>query len=521
MAKKNTGDKEVQPSLFSDGENSSPDGQPTSVASEIIAEKPASETAHEVDDKALRRHDGDLRVVRHPVEFAALVPVTWRISALSRKLWMFMISYSLQAKGVATDEGVTWRVALNTLKRDAAYDSNDLDHLRDSIRELQRTLVDWSSSARDRKGEIKPWSSTQLLGSVEFVIDVSGRHCVEWSLPAVLLRQIREHKQYYESSLLVATQISRYSTLALLSLASRYKTSPNGLTIRRPWREWVPIFTGESEEAARMTRKGTGGKKSKAAAEDGSDEKYREFRYFNRDVISKAVAELNAVQDEFWVEPLPGRKSGSRTIHDLQFRIITREDYKPPAKPAYDAMTGQALDAMVELGLTKKFALELADEHSPELCLEVAEQVKKRVADGSQATIKKPEGYFVTELHKAAEAAKKLPPMAQPANTSLSVDEALEETLKDFQANLISEARAKYPDVPIEVKMDYEARFERESLNTAPPSVQSTYKKSGIKAPLISSRFFSWLAKEQAGDGWMPSAGELLAFERSRAMRKK
>ncbi|MFK4705859.1 hypothetical protein ABIC83_002698 [Roseateles asaccharophilus] len=519
MVKKQSGKKEAQGSLF--GEAAASDPQAAQDSDAAYADRPASATAHEVEDKALRKGDGDLRVIRHPVEFAALVPVTWRISMLSRKLWLFMISYSLAGKGTATDYGVTWRVALSTLKRDAGFDSNDYDLLRSSIQELQKTLVEWSNPARDKKGEIKPWTSTQLLGSASFVIDATGRHCVEWSIPQELAMQIREHKQYYEASLQIATRISRHSTLALHSLVGRYKTSPGGLTMRKPWREWIPILTGESEDAAKHAKLLAGVRKGKLPPESGVEDKYSEYRYFNRDVVSKMVAEYNSVQDEVWVEALATKKSGSRAISDLQFKITPREDFKPAAKPAFNALTSQALDAMMELGLLKKFSLQLIEEHTPELCIQIAEQVGRRIKDGTQGAVKNPQGLYVTELNKASELLKKPKEEPQRPVKQLSVDEALDETLKDFQADLIASSKASWPGHPKEVQDDYVKRFELESLSSAPPAIQTAYKKSGLKSPMLAARFFPWLAKVEAGERWSPTMGELLAFERNRQHAKK
>lgn len=478
--------------------------------------------ATEVTERTLRSASGELRQnVRHPVEIAYFLPKRGKLGLLSNKLWIFIVSYTLANPGTRTDEGLLWRVNLTTLENDTDWNSKDRETLKEAIRECQRTLVEWSNSARNPKtNEVQEWASTQLLGSVEFVLDEKGRRCLEWTLPPTLLRQLREHTAFFESSLAIVTKFRRASTLSLYRITSRYKTNRGGYTMRKPWREWIPILTGVSNEEARHELMRKAAKKG-LPLEDR--EPYPEWRYFHRDIVKKAVKELNAVVQEYWVQPIFHKLRGGE-VAELQFQVIMRAGFKPskPAPELSEAMA--AVHALQELGLTNKFAQTLCAEYSSELCLEVARSVAARVADGTQKRVENVPGFLLSEIKKAAavKAAKERPVETRPP-MPVSSDEAFDAALSDYRAQLVADARKLWTELPDSQRLDYTERFKQENISHASPQVQRVFAKDKeqLKSPLILSRFYPWLAEQLAGGKWAPSDRELLAFERNRATKGK
>lgn len=505
--------KSPQSPLFQQPE----DGEPPE---EEVPVRPASSNATEIHELTLRKQDGDLRNVRHPVEMAAIEPKTRKLTLLSRKLWMFLVSYSLSVEGIMTSVGILWRVQMSTLQKDVQFDSNDTAHLKESIRQCQKTLVEWAASARDKEtGETRTWTSTQLLGSVDFVIDQHGRKCLEWNFPPALLRQMLAHKHWFESSLHIANMLSRHSSLALFQVVSRYKTSPSGLTERRPWREWIPVLTGESDEAAEMSSRLRDAKKGGSAdAVAAKGAKYKEWRYFNRDVIAPAVTELNQVLDDVWVEAVPIKAGGK--IESLQFKVTPRDGFKRKRTSGGDVPQDyeKAVEAMARLGLLASLAIQLCKEHTPELMLQVSALVSERVSDSRKPPVENVQGFFinvmkekVAERDAAAEKAVQTTPQRP-----VSADKMADESLEDYRAYLTEKARRDWDAMPTEVKDDYKQRFTDEELPSAPSVVKTAHAKSGIELPIVRSRFFNWLAKDRAGEEWSPNDRMLLAFERSR-----
>lgn len=507
----------------------------------------------QIAETTLRKPDGELRDVRKPVEMAVIEPKTRKINLWSRKAWLFLVSYSLTHEGTLTQDGTVWRVPLTTLMKDAKFGSKDRRHLKESIKECQKTLVEWSGSARDSlTGQTRLWSSTQLLGSVEFVEDERGLACIEWSLPPVLLRQLREYKHFYMVSLEVVADIKLNCTLALYEIICRYKTNPAGLTMRRPWREWIPLLTGESDENAELRidlKAGKGASKVR--------QRYGEYRYFRRDVVQRAVAELNEVQDEFTIEPVPIMRG--RSVEELQFRIQLREgtrrstaaSARPAAAPAGAPADPQVLQKAVQAGASPHFATRLYAEYGPEQLASSAQTAL------STPGVRNPAGFMVAKLRQdagetpvrpaasAAEtpapranrpvqsqpapppaaaagptaAARSVPnppapePLAEPVATAPSLRESLDFALSRYRTRLQVLAKSRWPALPSPERSAYLHRFEQEVV-ACTPYIRKDYAASGLKKPFVAAKFYLWLAEVQAneqGQGWTPSAEVLLA----------
>jgi len=481
---------------------------------------PASTQATEVHDLALRKQDGDLRNVRHPVEMSAIEPKTRKLTYLSHKLWMFLVSYSLQVKGTMTDLGILWRIPLSTLQHDIEYRSNDTAYLKESIRQCQRTLVEWASSARDRdSGEVRSWTSTQLLGSVEFVVDRRGIKCLEWTFPPPLLRQMQDHKHWFESSLQIANQLTRHSSLALFRVVSRYKTSPSGLTERRPWREWIPILTGESDESAALSARLRAKKTAVGDAPAGKPEKYKEWRYFNRDVVATAVKELNQVLDDIWVEARPIKVGGS--VDSLQFKVTHRNEFKRlSASGEITPEHAEAVDALTRLGLAKTLAAQLCKEHTADLMLVAARTVAARIGDARQPPVRNVQGLLITVKDElVAEQLAGKGAVAKAPRRQQTAEAMVSESLEDYRSDLADRARRDWPGMPPEVQADYLARFKADGIPKSLKVAHDHFAKSGIKEPMVRGLFFRWLACDRAGNEWTASDRVLLAFERARRAR--
>jgi hypothetical protein len=483
---------QIQPALF--------DGQQTSAE---IPTKPTLALANhpEVDPQTLRRADGELRTVRKPVEMAVLEPKTRRITLWSRKAWLLLVSYSLTTDPAKIADGMVWRIPVKTLMRDASFSSRDHAHIKESIRECQRTLVEWSESVRNSQtGEIRTWASSQLLGSVEFVTNAAGRECIEWSLPPTLLKELRAYQHYYMLSLGVVAQIGLNSTLSLYEIVCRYRTNPSGLTMRRPWQEWVPVLTGESDESARIRSQIRYGRHKAEARE-----RYGEFRYFNRDVVQKAVKELNAVQDEFLVEPLLIKEG--RAVKELQFRIYPRKAFTTSRHDKLSEQEQSAVESAVNVGVNEKVARKLVRQYG-------SDEVRAGVEEAERVPgLKNPAGYVVAQVRASGQAELDTRPSEPAARRPPTPEEGMRLALEGFRASRVENAKAHWPDLPVEVQDDYLRRFEAFARERYPYLLRE-FAATKLKKPIVRANFFQWLAEtvaNESGPGWTPSAEQLVA----------
>jgi len=140
-----------------------------------------------------------------------------------------------------------------------------------------------------------------------------------------------------------------FCPVALYEICSRYREV--GQTARQPWSWWRPVLSGkpETEETRRQ-----------------------EYRFFMRDVLKPALAEVNAVTD--LVVELVESRSG-RCISDLQFKVSLRD-----------------------LGIDELTAGQLQAEHGTELMQTCTEMLDRRLASAYPEPLREPARYLRTVL---------------------------------------------------------------------------------------------------------------------------
>lgn len=100
--------------------------------------------------------------------------------------------------------------------------------------------------------------------------------------------------------------------MALYEICARYVNNPSHLTSRQNWKTWWrPVLTGVA-----------------------ADPEKAEYRFFNRDVLKKAVAEVNAKSNLQIIGPIEFKGSDNRTVIDIQFEVHYKKYWKRNGKKA-------------------------------------------------------------------------------------------------------------------------------------------------------------------------------------------
>jgi hypothetical protein len=281
--------------------------------------------------------------------------------------------------------------------------------------------------------------------------------------------------------LAVVAEIRSNSALALYKIVSRYKSSPGGLTMRMPWRAWITPLTGEPEEALSARGK----------------PRYEEFRYFNRDVIQRAVKELNAVQSEFLVEPVAITKG--REVLELQFKITLSTAHVRPRSAKLpvednDPAAAAAIERAVEVGASPLYAATLQRDYGTSQLAQQAEIALTTPGIANRA------GFLVSSLRSVRAKTSAQLSTSQPASPLQVIQAQSPEQIVIARRNEASaQAKVIWPTLPIEVRDDYLGRFgESEACSTT--FVRKAFLESGIKKPFVAAAFFPWLAKTMAED---------------------
>lgn len=260
----------------------------TTVSAPQIEEGPESTPKHR------RRRlptSQDEALVQKANESIAIRPKKGRLTLLSRRIYNALL-YNAQQQGVDEQQ---YTLPLTTLIGDAHFNSRNVALLKEHIREMQTTLIEWNSVGT---GEQR-WTSSQLLGAVEIAERGSGYPVIiSWSYPDKVRERLLKPTRYTRILLEVGAQMRSYAAAVLFELGMQYLTSPSRLTMREDLYWWASVLTGRSDI-------------------DKVD-----YRYFKRDVLRPALAEVEALQDEFTLELIEHREG--RRVAELQFMVLRK-----------------------------------------------------------------------------------------------------------------------------------------------------------------------------------------------------
>ena len=258
------------------------------------------------------------------------------LTFMSRKLFNVMVLHAqrLGTPGAnapietATSHKYFW-VPVQDISRDAHYNSNDTQLLKEVAEELQDIRI---VSETDRE-----WTSERLLASVKLVNPAGlhkkgGKLWLGYEFPAEVMSLVMNPRTYTTLTLYYMTVLRTGAGLALYEVARSNAWKQNGLSDRRPWETWRDYLEG-------------------MPGEDMPDWK-KQYKFFKDRVLKKALSEVNTLTD-LEVE-LFEFKDGRRVV-DLQFKVTKKlqADLALPPPPIIDS---QVIERLMALGIAKQEA---------------------------------------------------------------------------------------------------------------------------------------------------------------------
>jgi hypothetical protein len=254
----------------------------------------------------------------------------------------------------------------------------------------------------------------------------------------------------------------------LYEITKRYSTNPSGVTNRDTWQWWWKILTGASEGASPP-----------------------EYKYFKRDVIKKAVDEINSVTD-LRIELIEFKEG--RWVKELQFAVELNKqsafDLDPP--PIDNAL----LSRITALGVSTAEAEKLIQRYGEEDLRNNLEVVEERLAKTTLPELESPAAYLKSALKNQYGAGRKaqndaVEIKAQKTAETEARRKATLEAEDGLRRSQASEARNRFENLLTAEQDKLLATFE-EMLKG--PSLTS-FRKSGLKTQLVSATFNNWLVK--------------------------
>ena len=416
--------------------------------------------------------------VRKAVESIAIRPVAGKLTLLSRKIFNVLLK---EAQHQGEDLSV-YRISMSELVHDASFGSNDTQLIKDQLRKMNQTQVEWNTATPDGRR----WGVTSFLSEAEIIETSNGRRStIEWSYSPKIKKRLLAPDIYARLSLEFMSQLRSAASLALYEIAVRYSTSPNGLSMREPWGWWRPVLTGIPEKEAKT---------------------YLQYRYFKRDVLSPAIAEVNAITDVD-IE-LIEHKNG-RVIEEIQFRIRAKQQ-PSLALENNNLIDSSLIKRMESLGVTRRDIDQIYGEQDETFIRATLEYVEGRIKNKKLSSVSSPSAFFKNALKKRyaePQAAAK----ADQDQKKLTEKKRLSkpELIAQFMAAKREEIRVEFDAMDADARSELIAMFEREQLPNEADTVRKTFLKSGLSSKTAETSFIAWMTKKQYGE---TSESDLLEF---------
>lgn len=397
------------------------------------------------------------------------------LSLLSRKMINVLLYYAQRMRGEEDAEGKYW-VEVSKIVKDAKFNSRDYELLRESLDELQSVKI-------IRQTENGGITSDVLIPS--FTIDNmvhssneslstgqkkrGGKLIVGFSLPVGVKELLLNPKSNY--TVLPINYVASLRTiggLVLYEITKRYSTNPSGVTNRETWQWWWRILTGAAEGAT-----------------------HPEYKYFKRDVIKKAVDEINSVTD-LRIELIEFKEG--RWVKDLQFTVELAKqgsfDLDPPP------IDNTLLSRITALGVSTSEAEKLISKHGEEELKANLEVVEERVSKPNLPQLDSPAAYLKTALKNRygdGRKAQKEASTKQAEKVAKKVAEAnaAVEEEQNLRRSLANEARDRFDALSEPEQQELLGRF----TETLKGPALTSYRKSGLKTQLVSATFNGWLVE--------------------------
>lgn len=329
---------------------------------------------------AAPRDDGaDLSadVLRKAVNTLAIVPRTRKITALARKTYNVLLFHA-QAQGVDRD---AYRVPLNQVIKTAGFNSNDHAVIKDHLRAMVSTTVEWQSPTT---GEGTHWNVCGLLAHAT-LSKVDGQNWLEWSYARNLKQQLIQPTVFARLRLETLMQFRSHAAIVLYEIGTRYVAV--GRTARQAWQWWQPVLTGNP-----------------ATDKEAPDA----YRFFKRDTILRAMAEVNALSD-IDLELVEHRQG--RRVDEIQFRITAKRQAQLQLSATVEPVDLALVSKAQALGVPEAVLDSLVRDHGEATVGEALHVLDRRAASSYPAPLQDPVRYLRALMPAGAPAA----PTAEPA----------------------------------------------------------------------------------------------------------
>lgn len=408
------------------------------------------------------------------------------LTLLKRKVFNVMMYHAQQMRtpGInapiktATSDKYFW-IPLSELAKDAAYDSKDTEFLKEQLEGLQdiRLLME----------NDKQWTSERLVSSVTLVNPEglrnnsknSGQVWFGFAFPPEVHELVMVPGEYTRLNIIYQGLLRSGTALALYEICRRFATNPSKLTYADTYEHWYNVLTGNAVNSTDLPP----------------------YKYFKRDVIKPAVAQINTLTD-IEIELIED-KNGTRKVQFLQFKVehLKQAQLAFPTPPVINL---ELIERIMKIGFSQQEATNIFAQHPESKLLGVLSFVENRINSKNSPTLDSPVAYFRWALKKGSESVDAhVKNKAKLAAPKTKVEPDVKTLMERFLTARANEAMEVYRELDIDERKDVFERFKLANTGS-----MINFDK-GIESTVVKTMLSMWYAQELWAD---PSVEDISRF---------
>lgn len=398
--------------------------------------------------------------LKKPPEAIYVKPKGGKITLTMHKAYNFLIARAA-ADGI---EHESYEVSLSDLVGDMKYGggSHNTEALKEMLRRLTATQVEWDIAGKDNRAE--EWGiSTMLAGAI------ISRGKLEYSFAPQIKHKLLDPRVFARIDLRLMEKFRTRSGLALYETCYRYINNPGGVSVRLKWQEWRDILS-----------EGAGAS---------------EWRYFNRDTLKPALAEVNAHVPDMEVAPILFHGPNGR-VAELQFRITRKRQPDLVLEGSADISPNpDLLKRLAELDFSEKEARKLFLDYEEDQILQALNVTETRVAKKSLSPIENKPAFFKKAITEGYEL-----PAAKVKQLAKKAEKAVAELESKVAADQAAASWAAFEEMSEEDRNQLTATFAQEVV-FVDPVLQAEFIKKGLSSAIVRGHLRGWLKNRSETGG--------------------
>lgn len=413
-----------------------------------------------------RRTPEDRKPLRKAVGTLAITKASHAIHPVGRKVYNVLLWHAQQDPTARQ-----YSLPLATVSKQIDFSSRNYESLKDACRAMTSTLVEWDSPST---GEVTKWSVAPLLAGVDLV-QRNGMLFIEWSFGHNIQDQLLDPQRFANIRLSSVARLRSVAGIQLYEICARYQKNPSKLTSRQHWTWWYEVL--RSHPGSRS-------------------DKPPQYKFFKRDVLARAVAEVNSATE---LQVSFEEFKDGRAVRDLQFTVqlkSTAGPVEPPKMPSLSFV--DTIARSKGLGITEDAADALLDAYGEAEVERGLDLLEQRLAKDGLERVTSPAKWVEAVLQDAVQRSSG----ASAARGAPAATAQERSAVLRHREERIAYVWSVYQGMDYEVKEIHKAEFEMERLQRAGPAYQENWRSQGVAGRLAGPLFKTFLCERLLGPQW-------------------